>query len=335
VILISAEDDPGDTIRPRLDAHRADASKVHLLVTVRRMGEDGHPFDVMFTLADLPALEEALRRVPDCLLIIIDPIGSFIGGRTDAHRDNEVRGVLAPVAHLAEQYGPAVLIVAHRRKGGGDFADDTAMGSRAFTGIARATWHLSRDEQDKARRLLLPGKNNLAPEGDGLAFTIAGDPPAIHWERDPVKLHADDVMQRERADDDGRTECDDAAEWLRGLLAEGPRRASDVERDAKDAGYSIATVRRAKAAIGVISRKPTFGGPWEWALPAPAEDAHTPKMLTEDAHLAIGEHLRTNQAKNIENHPKMLTWPPLSIFGEHLGHDDHLGADGWGAEGEL
>ena len=113
-------------------------------------------------------------RLPDCKLVVIDPIGSFLGNGTDAHRDNEVRGVLAPVAMLAEKHGPAVLVVAHRRKSAGSIADDLALGSRAFTGIARAVWHLTRDPDDKARRLLLPGKNNLAREGDGLAFSISG-----------------------------------------------------------------------------------------------------------------------------------------------------------------
>ena len=56
---------------------------------------------------------------------------------------------------LAEKYGPAVLIVAHRRKTGGNIADDLALGSRAFTGIARSVWHLTRDSDDKSRRLLL------------------------------------------------------------------------------------------------------------------------------------------------------------------------------------
>lgn len=143
VILISAEDDPGDTIRPRLDAHYADVRKVHLLSAVRRLGEDGQPYEVLFTLADVAALETALKTLPDCRLIVVDPIGSFLGGDTDAHLDNEVRGVLAPVAKLAERYGPAVLVVAHRRKSAGSIADDLALGSRAFTGIARAVkWKL-------------------------------------------------------------------------------------------------------------------------------------------------------------------------------------------------
>lgn len=179
VILVCAEDDPGDTIRPRLDAHLADVSRVHLLSAVRRISDNGQPHEVLFTLADVVALEAALQTHPDCKLIVVDPIGSFLGGKTDAHRDNEVRGVLAPVARLAEKYGPAVLVVAHRRKGAGSIADDLALGSRAFTGIARAVWHLSRDSSDKGRRLLLPGKNNLAPEGSGLAFRIIDTPPVI------------------------------------------------------------------------------------------------------------------------------------------------------------
>lgn len=196
VILISAEDDPHDTIRPRLDAHYADARKVHLLSAVRRVDADGQ-YERMITLADLDAIEAALVRLPDCKLIVVDPIGSFLGGRTDAHRDNEVRGVLAPIAALAEKYGPAVLVVAHRRKSPGSIADDLALGSRAFTGIARAVWHLTRDHENKARRLLLPGKNNLAREGDGLAFSIIGDP----WrqatpQRSPRSRHADAVPQR-------------------------------------------------------------------------------------------------------------------------------------------
>ena len=137
VILISAEDDPADTIRPRLDAHYADVRRVHLLSAVRRVNGDGH-YERLIMLADVEAIEAALVQLPDCKLIVVDPIGSFLGGGTDAHRDNEVRGLLAPIAMLAEKHGPAVLVVAHRRKSAGSIADDLALGSRAFTAIARS-----------------------------------------------------------------------------------------------------------------------------------------------------------------------------------------------------
>ena len=270
VLLMSAEDDPGDTIRPRLDAHHADVSRVHLLTAVRLVDDAGERERIV-TLADVEAIESALRQLLDCRLIVVDPIGSYLGSGTDAHRDNEVRSVLAPIATLAEKYGPAVLVVAHRRKGVATNADDTAMGSRAFTGISRCVWHLSRDGEDKDRRLLLPGKNNLASEGTGLAFTIAGDPPQLTWERNPVAMTADDGLAAENAgprkpgpDADVR---DGAAEWLTTALADGPREAKELLDEWKNGhGGSKTTLERAKKSLGVESFRDAVPGPWWWRL---------------------------------------------------------------------
>jgi hypothetical protein len=60
----------------------------------------------MFTLQNVEELEAALKMHPDCKMVVVDPIGSFIGGDTDTHRDNEVRAVLAPVAKLAAEVLP-------------------------------------------------------------------------------------------------------------------------------------------------------------------------------------------------------------------------------------
>ena len=307
VIFISAEDDPGDTIRPRLDAHYADVRKVHLLSAVRRTGEDGKPYEVLFTLADVAALETALKTLPDCRLIVVDPIGSFLGGDTDAHRDNEVRGVLAPVAKLAEKYGPAVLVVAHRRKSAGSIADDLALGSRAFTGIARAVWHLSRDTDNKNRRLLLPGKNNLAREGDGLAFAIIDEPPRISWERDPVALSADDALAQENgfggedAKPGPQPEArSHAAEWLRELLKAGPMEVAKIKDEAKAAGYAWRTLHRAKDELGIRPYREQFGGNWTWKLP----DAPAPTCQpTEDKWNLASWHDSKNPGKTGDSEP--------------------------------
>jgi len=293
VIIISVEDDPGDTIRPRLDAHLADVLKVHLLSAVRHAGKDGKPFEVMFTLRDLDALETALKTHPDCKLVMIDPIGSFIGGTTDAHRDNEVRSVLAPVAALAAKYGPAVLVIAHRRKSGGTYADDLALGSRAFTGLARAVWHLSRDPNDKTRRLLLPGKNNLAPESDGLAFSIMGDPAALVWDRDPVTMNADEALAVENDESEKPGPAPDArsaaAEWLRDLLSAGPMAVAMIQAEAQAAGYAWRTVHRAKDELGIKPYKAGFGGAWTWRLPSQDATCHDPPKQGELGILASSE----------------------------------------------
>lgn len=290
VILVSAEDDPHDTIRPRLDAHSADVRRVHLLATVRRR-EGGRLVEAMFTLEDLPALTEALERQPDCRLIVIDPIGSFIGGGTDSHRDNEVRAVLAPVAQLAERYGPAVLIVAHRRKSAGTIADDLAIGSRAFTGIARAVWHLTRDTDDKRRRLLLSGKNNLAPEGTGLAFDIGGIPPAIQWEPGPVNMRADDALAAESQGEGDGGALAEATDFLRAELAHGRKTGTEVKAAAKSAGISTRTLERARARLGVVAAPDGYRGPWTWGLPnhtAP-ESANPAKVSTLANSAGLGE----------------------------------------------
>ncbi|MCL2647108.1 MAG: AAA family ATPase [Phycisphaerales bacterium] len=282
VILVSAEDDPGDTIRPRLDAHNANVRKVHLLSAVRRGGNDGQPYEVMFTLEDVTALESALKAVPDCRLIVVDPIGSFLGGGTDAHRDNEVRAVLAPVAKLAEKYGPAVLVVAHRRKGTGSVADDLALGSRAFTGIARAVWHLTRDKENKSRRLLLPGKNNLAPEGNGLAFHIVGAPASVAWEHDPVDMHADDALAQENGfgeDAKPGPEPDaqnQAVDWLADELTDQQEHpVKDIQDAAKEAGLAWRTVQKASKRLNVKVHRTGFGGGYVWQLTKPASSAPT------------------------------------------------------------
>jgi hypothetical protein len=271
VILISAEDDPGDTIRPRLDAHRANVDKIHLLAAVSLAGRGGQR-ERLVTLHDLDAIEGALRQLPDCKLIVVDPVGSFIGGRIDAHRDNEVRSVLAPVARLAEKYGPAVLVVAHRGKSRARIADDLALGSRAFTGIARAVWHLMHHPDDKKLRLLLPGKNNLAPEGGGRAFTILGQPPRISWEPGPVEMTADDALAAEGGNDRGKpgpeaVARNSAAEWLRGLLEAGPLDVAVIRDEAEAADHAWRTVQRASGELGINSYRQEFSGPRFWALP--------------------------------------------------------------------
>ena len=268
VILISAEDDPHDTIRPRLDAHQADVSNVHMLCTIRRTDDEGRESEMMFSLADVDVLEAALQRIDDCRLIVVDPIGSFLGGRTDSHRDNEVRAVLAPVAKLAEKYGPAVFVVAHRRKAKGTTADDLALGSRAFCGIARGVWHLSRDPDEKRRRLLLPGKSNIAPEQGGLAFTIAGEPASVSWDPEPVEMSADDAIAREYGNGAAQTTAlDEAARWLQEMLDAGPVAAKELKDLARADGLSLRTLERGKAKLGVVACPDGFGGPWVWKLP--------------------------------------------------------------------
>jgi hypothetical protein len=303
VILICSEDDPHDTIRPRLDAHCADLRRIRLLTTIRRFSDDGKPHEIMFSLTDVAALEAALLALPDCKLVVVDPIGSFIGAQTDAHRENEVRAVLGPVAKLAERYGVAVLIVAHVRKNSGSGADQAILGSTGFVAIARQVWHLWRDAQNRDRRLLLPGKANLSRDGHGLAFSIVGDPPAISWERDAVRMSADEAAQVEHGGGTPGPEPEArnaAAEWLGELLACGPVPSGDlkepapgsVRASAKAADLKWATVRCAADSLGVRRERCRFSGVWTWRLPKPGN-----QVAQEDEQAG----LRVSNLSNLSN----------------------------------
>jgi hypothetical protein len=131
---------------------------------------------------------------------------------------------------------------------------------------------------DKRRRLLLPGKCNLAAQPDGLAFSIDGDPPRIAWERDPVAMHADDALAAAAAAGTARRGPDPAAHlaavtWLREALAGGPRPAKDLKDEWLHGQCgSERTLKRAKHALGVDAYRPENPGPWWWRLPADCQE---------------------------------------------------------------
>jgi hypothetical protein len=313
VILISCEDDPADTIRKRLDAHGADVSRVHLLSGVRHVDADGEVCELMLTLADVDTLEAVLKTISDCVLIIVDPAGSYLGGKTDMHRDNEVRAVLAPVAKLAEKYGVAVLLIAHRRKMAGGSADETALGSRAFTGICRSVLHLMSDPQDKTRRFLLPGKCNLTAEGSGLAFRIVSDAEGrgvVAWEAGAVDMSADEGIEAEGGKGHNRESAQtDAEEWLRTFLADGMARlSSEIEVEAQKAGISKRTLWRAKTDCGIVARCSGFGGAWTWRLRNQAKNAEYAKSPNTQtlAHTGTTGHDRdiSSKTQSMPSHAK-------------------------------
>jgi len=158
VLIFSAEDDPTDTIRPRLDAAGADVSRCHFVEAVPDLDERGKPGRRGFSLEDdLPRLDAELQRLGDVALVIIDPITAYLG-KTDSYRNSEVRAMLAPLAELAARHGAAILGVSHLRK---TLAGDAVLqvtGSLAFVAAARAAYMVIRDAEDPSRRLVLPVK---------------------------------------------------------------------------------------------------------------------------------------------------------------------------------
>jgi len=268
-ILFSAEDDVEDTIKPRLEAAGADSSRIIAVNGVEwSTADETVTGSRSFSLErDLPELKKLLAEMPDTLLVVIDPISAYCG-KTDSHNNAEVRAMLAPLAALAAEYHVAIVCVTHLAKRARGNAVYRSMGSLAFAAAARAVWYVSKDRDDPARRLMLPVKMNLCPDPTGMEYRLVDG--RLEWEEEPIQMTADDALAAasERSGSDP-TEREHAAEWLRDLLSAGPLPSLEVQEQARECGFSMATIRRAKALAGVKVVKSGFekGSKWLWKLP--------------------------------------------------------------------
>jgi putative DNA primase/helicase len=293
VIFLSAEDDPADTIRPRLDAAGADVSRVHILEAVRVTLGDGTQTEKAFNLeTDLAALEAALRQHPGVRLIVIDPISAYLGG-VDSHSNSEVRGILARLASLAARYGLAIGAVTHLRKSAGA-AIHRAIASIAFAAAARAVWAVAADPNDLTRRLMLAVKQNLAPDRGGLAFRVEAPESTarVAWEPEAVLVDANEVLGAFENGEE-RSALLRAKTWLSELLQDGPLLVEKLKAEARGADIAWATVRRAKESLSVVAKKGDYQGAWYWRLNGPqGEDAqsHTSRMSTFEQLADSEEH---------------------------------------------
>ena len=148
VILLSAEDGLADTIRPRLDALGADVARIHHLA-VLRAGDAERAVQ----LTDTAALECAIRETGARLHRHRSDRGVSRFHRS--HRDAEVRGLMAPLAALAELTDAAILGVMHLAKSTQRPAVYRAVGSIAFAAAARTVLCGLEglfDASDRARR---------------------------------------------------------------------------------------------------------------------------------------------------------------------------------------
>jgi hypothetical protein len=301
VVILSAEDDAEDTIRPRLEAAGAELQSCITLDAVRDVDEKGKPCQRAFSLKrDLDRLDGLLAELKNVRLVVVDPISAYLGD-ADSHKNADIRALLAPLGDLAAKHGAAVVAVSHFNKSGQQDALLRVMGSLAFVAAARAAFAVVKDQNEPERRLFLPLKNNLGRDMIGYAFTVEtvtlGDEietSRISWEQEAVTITAEEAMTPV-GDAEERSELEDAKAFLENLLADGPVSSKQIRADAEGAGYSWATVRRAQKALGIVAEKEGMKGPWLWTLPPKvlkdAEDAHSKMMSTFDKN----EHLRESE----------------------------------------
>lgn len=264
VILMSAEDGAGDTLRPRMEAAGADLTKVAI---VDKRTEDGAVVNLKIP-DDVLALKPIIQGM-NARLMVIDPIMAFIGGDLSANNDQDVRAALSPLTALADQEKCAILIIRHMNKSVGASPMYRGGGSIGIIGAARFGFIAARDPNDPVgqRRVLAPQKINIGAEPPAIGYTLESvegtDVARVAWQG-VVDINAEKLLQAAKSESE-RSAIKSATEWLRDYMSTGEKKSSEIRAAANKDGIKPSHLDEAKDALGIRFVK--AHGEWVWRYP--------------------------------------------------------------------
>ena len=280
VLIWSGEDDPKDTLLPRLLAMGADPSRIYFVSGAATTDGQVRAFD---PAQDMDSLRAEALKLGDVGFMIVDPIVNAVAG--DSHKNSETRRSLQPVVDLAEQLGASVLGISHYTKGTqGRDPIERVTGSIAFGAVPRIIMGAAKvlREDGGLERILVRAKSNIGPDGGGYAYTLdqvelKAHPglfaSAVVW-GPPLDGSAQNLLSSAEATGDAAasTALSEAENFLRVELAGGRVSSKELGARARDAGISDRTLKRAKQALGIKATREGATGAWYCILPSDFED---------------------------------------------------------------
>jgi putative DNA primase/helicase len=310
VLIWSGEDDPTDTIVPRLIAAGADLSRVHILSGIST-GIETRPFD---PATDMAELVRVVREIGDIRLIIVDPVVSAVAG--DSHKNAEVRRSLQPLVTLGAETGAAILGITHFSKGSqGRDATERIVGSIAFAALARVVMVAAKRQDTEAGsgRVFARAKSNIGSDRGGFGYDLEQielpDHPGVYASRvvwgEAIEGEARDILAQAEAVDDGDDGAlGEAESFIEQMMENGPVSAKVMQSAAREAGVSAITLKRAKKKMGILSERVSGSTTaWQWVCPSGSSgsSAPTPKNVIPLIPLSNGAGSREDhQSKSIK-----------------------------------
>lgn len=259
VLLLSAEDGWGDTIRPRLEAAGADLDRCICVAAREVDGEHGPILRPVVLPEDIAWIA---RLVEECsaAMVVIDVLAAYLSDRIDSHKDQSVRRLLALLAHAAGRTGAAVVLIRHHNKTPGTSALYRGGGSIGIIGAARAAYAVVRDPDDSDHRLLATVKSNLAGEAPTWGYSLIDVPELgvarVEWDSEADRRSAAELLAGTQS-----SVLAEAVEWLTEWRTSHPGEvpAAQLLAEATEAGINTTTLHRARKQLGLRTRK-TAGG---------------------------------------------------------------------------
>lgn len=255
ILLLSAEDGRADTIRPRLDLLGADSSHVFAVKIPLVLNDTG--FQQLERLI--------IKRM--AVMVLFDPLFAYVGGKTDISQDNKVRAITSRLADIAERHKCAIVALRHLPKAQQRNAKMAGISSIAWTASARSVLLFGHDPDDEQERGFVHTKHNLSAKGAAQGYRIEeiDGKPHFHWTGES-DLTAEKILYSE-ASIEKKSELEKAEDFLFDTLQGGAVLQKEVQRRAKKARISTATLRRSKAKLQVESGRADSKSAWLWKLP--------------------------------------------------------------------
>jgi hypothetical protein len=270
VILLAAEDDWSDTIIPRLELAGADLSKIRRFY-VKQDGVELTPnLD-----SDCQRLGKQIAEIGDVALVVIDPVTNYLGSKK-MNAEEEMRGILMPLADVAKVHDCAIITVGHLNKRGAEAtANQRLMGAAAFGGVARNTFMFGPDpeEEDKYAHVMAETRDKSAPKLKYRTKAVK-----VAWgdsESDVISVkwggvsHADvdEVVNPSKQQE--KTITSRAVMLISGMLRGGAKRKSEIDQALKENGIDPEKLvwSRIKTRCKAEARPlPGKGAGWEWFI---------------------------------------------------------------------
>jgi len=213
----------------------------------------------------LVVIDRAIVEIGGVRLLVWDPITEFLDIKDD-NRAGPTRAALAPLQTLAEKHGLCVLLLSHMNKNEATRIIYRTTGSQSYVNLPRSVWSMGKDPANENRRIFQQVKQNLTSAQPGFAFSITEEKGVVLEEK-RVKIIDGEIFGTDEQRYE-RSQTEEAKNFLIETLQNGPTGALEIFKNARLAGLSEITIRRAKSALGIIAFQSFKAGKhfWAWKL---------------------------------------------------------------------
>jgi len=283
VLYVHSEDSREFTVAPRLLAAGADMNRV-LFVDVETAHTDS---GTLVLPLDTLELEKVIAR-EQVAFVVLDAATSSMSSDLSGKDDRAVRQYLEPLAQLASRQGCVVFGLCHFGKRDGADTGKLILGSIACSQVARSVLSVAKDEET-GNLVVTNTKGNLAPRIRSMEAEIVTTPVdtddgttevgALRWLGETTRDARELLAEPDGTDREDRNE---AQAWLEDYLTEhGRSAAKDVKAEARKAGLSEPTIKRAAKSLGVVYEMAGFPRTSLWSLPMQSDQSDQSVLTRE------------------------------------------------------